>query len=334
MTLSYKYIEIPDLPRLSWQTIPTATKYLSIAYVVFTVSVWYVRRAAYSSTVEDSRLITCPIIQLVPSQVLKFPCSLVASNLVDVEIWKFVVDLLNLIIGGTYIERYWNSSREMLKYTLLIGTATNLVMCLVTFVLSFVIASVRLDYPLDGNYTMLIGFAIVYKQLLPETTIVEIRNVPFISKNFRFKLYPIFLLCMLTISQIIWYHNISELISIWTTFFTCWLYLRFYQVLPSAVTGNVTADQVVGDASDTFQLLYFFPDIIKPLLRPIFDKSYSIAIEKYRWRTPFMPNDIELGNSLTESRAKSDFTVTEERRKQLALQVLEQRINDDKEQPQ
>ncbi|AAS52606.1 AEL079Wp [Eremothecium gossypii ATCC 10895] len=333
MTLSNKYIEIPGPPPLSWQTIPTATRYLSFAYVLFTVALWSTRRTA-SSTVEDPQLVICPIVQLVPSQILKFPYSLLLSNLVDVELWKFVVDLLNLIIGGTYIESYWNSPQEMLKYTLMIGTATNLVMCLVTFVLSFFITSIRLEYPLDGNYTMLIGFAIVYKQLLPETTIIEIRNVPFISKNFRFKLYPIFLLCTLTLSQVFWYHNISELISIWTTFFTCWLYLRFYQVLPSAVTGNVTADQVVGDASDTFQLLYFFPDIIKPVLRPIFDKSYNLAIEKYRWRTPFMPNDIELGNSLTESRVKSDITVTEERRKQLALQVLEQRINSDKEQPQ
>ncbi|CUS21648.1 LAQU0S03e07448g1_1 [Lachancea quebecensis] len=324
-----KFFEINVPPSaLNIRDLPNATALLTIAYVAFTLSLWWVKWSYTSlegNTEATHASIFSPIVQLVPTQTLYDPWSLVLSNLVDVKWWKIGVDLLNLVVGGSFIERNWNSSWELARFLLVIGSLSNLVVVLVTILSSAVFPRVRLDAPLDGNYTMLIGFCIVYKQLIPETSIFHIRNLPLVSKNFRFKLLPIFVLVISTVTQLVFLRHYSELLSIWVTFLCSWVYLRFYQVLPPAITGSTTKS-LVGDASDTFQLIYFFPDIIKPLLSPLFNMCYWVFCVKLRIREPFNEDDVDTGNSLAEQRgAKKITNQVEERRRRLALQVLQER---------
>ncbi|SCU81411.1 LAMI_0B06106g1_1 [Lachancea mirantina] len=318
--------------KFRFSELPPATKYLTIAYVSFSSALFMVKWLFYQhhrnlfASKADWDLITSPVLQLVPCETLWHPISLVLSNLIDVKFWKFAVNLLNLYVGGAFIERNWQSPTELLRYTLEIGSLTNLAIVLVSIIASFALPQVKLDLPLDGSYTILVGFPIVYKQLVPELTLLKTKNIPILSKNFRFKLLPIFVLSVTTISQIIWFHHFSQLLSIWVTFVTCWVYLRFYQVLPPAIAGTETS-AVVGDASETFQLLYFFPDIVKPILRPVFDFSYHIFCNVLRLRQPFQDDEIYAGNALAEGRgAKKVGGRVEERRKRLALQVLGERL--------
>lgn len=313
---------------LNPRDLPNATALLTAAYIVFTLSLWWVKWSypSLEANADATRApVFSPILQLVPAQTLYDPWSLVLSNLVDVKWWKIGVDLLNLVVGGSFIERNWNSSWELVRFLLVIGSVSNLVVVLVTILSSAVFPKVRLDAPLDGNYTMLVGFCIVYKQLIPETTIFHIRNLPLVSKNFRFKLLPIFVLVVSTVTQLMFLRHFSELLSIWVTFLCSWVYLRFFQVLPPAITGAASRS-LVGDASDTFQLIYFFPDIIKPFLSPIFNMCYWVFCVKLRIREPFNEDDVDTGNSLAEQRgAKVITSQVEERRRKLALQVLQER---------
>ncbi|CDO95382.1 unnamed protein product [Kluyveromyces dobzhanskii CBS 2104] len=314
--------------------IPPATAFLSITYVVWTVVLSLLRTRYMKESLSgdmDPRLVVVPFIQMVPNQVLFNPTSLVFSNLVDTESWKFVFNFFNLLIGGSFIERFWQSPGELLKFVLVLGTLTNLIVVLITIVLSIILPAVRLDLPLDGNYTVLVGFPIIYKQLFPETTLFETKNLPFISKNFRFKLLPIFTLVLISFIQLLWFHHFSQLLSIWITFFTCYLYLRFFQKLPASMAEDAEFE-VVGDASETFQLIYFFPDLVKPLLEPIFDISYKKFIIDWQVATPFRTYDIEQANMMAQKRGAKPVDVIdpEERRKQLALQVLEERLLDNK----
>ncbi|SCW01576.1 LAFE_0E02718g1_1 [Lachancea fermentati] len=326
-------VSFPEsLVRLS--NVPSATKYLSIAYVVFTITLFYVRKScqwqlpADGNSGSNFKLIASPILQLIPAETLRNPWSLVLSNLVDTELWKFLANLTNLVIGGSFIERNWNSSTEILRFVLVIGSLTNLAVVLVTIVSSALFPGVRLDLPLDGNYTIIVGFPVVYKQLMPETTIFKITNVPLLSKNFRFKLLPIFVLVVLTTVQLIWFHHFSQLLSIWITFMSCWVYLRFYQILPSSIAGDHGRD-IIGDASDTFQLIYFFPGLLRPILRPFFNICYNIWCNNLRMRKPFELEDIDVGNTLAEQRgAKKVSNNAEERRRQLALQLLGERFQE------
>ncbi|SMN21889.1 similar to Saccharomyces cerevisiae YOL107W Putative protein of unknown function [Maudiozyma saulgeensis] len=316
--------------------IPIATKCLTIAYTSLTLILFGLRCFLYFNHKTDQSVvmnfsdINIPALQLVPSRILKFPYSIVLSNLVDTSPWRFVFNLINLLIGGSFIERNWNSSNEMIKFTLGIGSITNLVVLLITVTVHYIIPTwVSLDTVLDGNYTVLIGFSIIYRQLLPETTIINIKSPSFISKNFRFKLLPIFVLTIMTSSQLFVFRHFSNLLSIWITFFSCWVYLRFYQILPPSAIGSSTDyyNSVQGDASDTFQLIYFFPDIIKPILRPIFNKTYFLLNEKFGIIKSFGETDIDKGNDIAEQRgAKKVTDEVKDRRRQLALDVLQERL--------
>ncbi|KAG0675873.1 hypothetical protein C6P43_004628, partial [Kluyveromyces marxianus] len=198
---------------------------------------------------------------------------------------------------GAYIEILWQSPLELLKFVLGIGSLANLIVVLITICLHIIWPSIRLDLPLDGNYTLIVGFPIIYKQLFPETTIFETKQFPFISKNFRFKLLPIFTLIALTFIQLVWFHHFSQLLSIWITFFTCYFYLRFYQELP----------RTMAEGTD-----------------------YKFVVE-WHLATPFRMYDIEQANISAQKRGAKPVgsSNAEERRKQLALQVLEERLVDE-----
>ncbi|AJU03104.1 hypothetical protein SCAW_040860 [Saccharomyces cerevisiae] len=339
MQYSSRFLElnIPD-SFLNINKIPDATKFITVTYICLTATLFCIRRSLYNKLVLedpnlDYNLISSPLLQMVPSQIWRYPTSLVLSNFIDTKAWKVVVNLLNLIIGGSFIERNWNSSKEMFKFIIVLGSLTNVLIIMLTLLVSFFSNKVRLDIPLDGNYTILIGFPIIYRQLLPETTIIHLKTPQFLAKNFRFKLLPIFVMFTMTVTQIIWFHHFAQLFSIWVTFFASWSYLRFFQKLaplncPSLPTTNSQGGQeiLVGDASDTFQLIYFFPDLIKPILRPIFNFIYNVVVVKFKVIKPFHDIDIDIGNTIAESRGAKKIMTVEERRRQLALQVLEERM--------
>lgn len=318
---------------LNLTDLPPATATLTAAYVCWTIVLYIVRRRYMkNSALEDidSRLVVVPFLQMIPNKIFFYPLSLVFSNLIDVEPWKFILNFANLLIGGAYIEILWQSPLELLKFVLGIGSLANLIVVLITICLHIIWPSIRLDLPLDGNYTLIVGFPIIYKQLFPETTIFETKQLPFISKNFRFKLLPIFTLIALTFIQLVWFHHFSQLLSIWITFFTCYFYLRFYQELPRTMAEGADY-KVIGDASETFQLIYFFPDLLKPVLSPIFDFVYEKFVVEWHLATPFRMYDIEQANISAQKRGAKPVgsSNAEERRKQLALQVLEERLVDE-----
>lgn len=322
-------IDFPD-SLLNFSRVPKATKFITGTYVYLSLVLYISRRIAYNTLSQsdpnvDFKKIVNPMVQLIPSEIMKYPYAIVTSNLIDTEVWKFIVTLINLLVGGTFIENNWDSAEEMFKFVLVLGSITNVINIVVTNTLSFILPGVKLDVPLDGNYTIIIGFTIIYKQLLPETTIINFKT-PF-EKNFRFKLLPIFVTCVMTIMQLVWFHHFAHLLSIWISFICCWVYLRFYQMLPVTNLDNENPP-VKGDASDTFELIYFFPDVTKPLLRPIFDLTYDIVTVRLGLVTPFDLNDIDKGNDIAIKRgAKKINSSTEDRRRQLALQVLQERMS-------
>lgn len=326
MKFSSKFLDIEFPTSVFNHGLPIATKFITGTYVLFTLSLYISRHFLYSGADTDVPMedIVNPMVQLIPSQVFKYPYALITSNLVDTECLKFIVTLINLLIGGTFIENNWDSAEEMFKFVLVIGTLTNIISVVITNTLSFIMSGVRLDVPMDGNYTIMLGFTIVYYQLLPETTIINFKW-PF-EKNFRFKLLPTFIICFFTILQLVWFHRFAHLLSVWISFIVCWIYLRFYQQLPG--TNVDEAISVKGDASDTFELIYFFPDVIKPLLRPNFNCTYNLFAVNLRIITPFDIDDIDKGNDIAIKRGAKKITgSTEDRRRQIALQVLQERMS-------
>ena len=319
--------------------IPRAIAVITALYIALSIALYFDRYSLYKVLLTQERddpeieyeYIVNPFLQLVPYKMFTYPTSLVLANFVDTKPWKFVLNIANLLLGGTFIERNWGSSREVFKFVLVVGIISNVFVGLTTFILSFVVPPINRYVAVDANFVYIIGYSIVYKQLLPETTIIDIKRPSFMTKNFRFKLLPIFLMTVFTMCEIVFLHSFSQLCSIWTTFFLSWIYLRFYQRLPDFNSSSTSSDDglstIVGDASDTFQLIYLFPDVTKPYLRPVFDKTYDLFANRWKLVRSFALNDIDKGNAIAEQRgAKPVRNETEERRRELALQVLQERL--------
>ena len=218
--------------------IPRAIAVIAAVYIALSIVLYFDRHSLYKVLLTQERddpeieyeYIVNPFLQLVPYKMFTYPTSFVLANFVDTKPWKLVLNIVNLLLGGTFIERNWGSSREMFKFVLIVGVASNIFVGLTTFSLSFIIPPINRYVAVDANFVYIIGFSIVYKQLLPETTIIDIKRPSFMTKNFRFKLLPIFLMTVFTMCEIVFLHSFSQLCSIWTTFF----FLDIPEILPKA----------------------------------------------------------------------------------------------------
>jgi hypothetical protein len=96
---------------------------------------------------------------------------------------------------------------------------------------------------------------------------------------------------------------------------------------------------MIGDASDTFSFVAFFPDAMHPYLSPVCDAIYSLLVQ-LRVCTPFSDEAIEAGNEGAASRSGSLPGIMDgrssggggrraeaERRRALALRALNQRLD-------
>ncbi|GMF08382.1 unnamed protein product [[Candida] boidinii] len=219
------------------------------------------------------------------------------------------------------------------------------------------------------------AFVVVLKQQSPEHSIKLFNGF----LKLRIKQLPLLLLILsLTISLLIT-KSLFPYIPIANSFYISWFYLRYIQVnslselLPTSESSssgentngddasrnisNSSSNSIVrGDASDTFAFIQFFPDFIKPYLKPIcrffYHSSVFLGIIK-----GFNDDDIESSNlrsikrfnsrnvsgidtasnlfsalSFTSNQSQNKPNTDEnakdvaERRRQFALKVLEERV--------
>ncbi|ONH72123.1 Rhomboid-like protein 19 [Pichia kudriavzevii] len=123
-------------------------------------------------------------------------------------------------------------------------------------------------------------------------------------------------------------------------------------ILPVSGGSSLNSDTIRGDPSDTFALVEFFPDVLKPTLRPLFEGFYQLSVLLGIVR-PWNDDDVDIGNlrsnlrvsgpSLANKRTNSSTFMNTtgnsknlksetddeiaERRKQIALKVLEETAN-------
>ncbi|GME81565.1 unnamed protein product [Ambrosiozyma monospora] len=287
--------------------------------------------------------IIIPTLQLVPSQFFYYPWTLLTETFVETSILKFFVALIVLFAGVNYLDSNWNVSNNSnsnsadakvvnvtAKYIILVSLLTNVTSVLIKVFLALAFNAVDLRLPLShGIYSILMSFVVVFKQLSPEHNLklfkiwsIRVRQIPFI------------ILCIATLASIL-LQSLEPVIPIYNNFYISWAYLRYYQLnvtaelLPSSASGIQQTSLVRGDASDTFAFIQFFPEeihrFLKPVCRAVYHTSALLGLIR-----PFNDDDIESSNLRTIKRLNTTATsVTRDiadRRRQVALKVLEQRV--------
>jgi hypothetical protein len=190
---------------------------------------------------------------------------------------------------------------------------------------------------LNGLVALEAGFLVSLKQLVPEHTVSLFKGVI----RMRVKHFPaVFVLANMVSGPILGTYTAMWLVLF--GFLTSWIHLRFFRIseITSSATGGEGAS-MVGDASDTFSFVAFFPDATHPYLSPVCDAIYSILVQ-LRVCTPFSDEAIEAGNEGAASRSGSLPGIMDgrsgggggggrraeaERRRALALRALNQRLD-------
>lgn len=274
-------------------------------------------------------------IQLVPRYTIFYPWAVVTAIFAEISIISFIVSSAVLTVASKYIEKFWGY-KEVIKFVFIVGTITNFFTVLVT-ILSNVARgdAVGMDRPLGGGISYYFGFLVVLKQLIPEHNISLFQGVI----NFRVKHLPFICISLCLVWSLIFSRSLYPFFPSIESFMVSFIYLRFFQafavdpILP--VMSNDNSSIIHGDPSDVFKLVEFFPSATHGVLSNVFDKCYEVAV-LLGIITPFNDESIEQGNFRAQKRLeqinqtqKSVANSVAERRRQVALQVIEDRMNKD-----
>ncbi|CCH46633.1 putative membrane protein [Wickerhamomyces ciferrii] len=326
--------------QLSRFNLPQATKYLIGSLIGSSLFLLFLRYKTYNSLVEigekdvDFSKIIVPYLQLIPNHTLFNPWTVVTSIFVETNIFKFLISIVVLYFAGKFIERSW-SSKELIKYVVVIGGVTNLLVSLSLIISNIFFKSEFFNIPVDTNLSVLISFLVVLKQLIPEHSLNLFKGVV----NARVKHLPFVVLLSITIFAIITFQP-APFFQAWIGFLVSWSYLRFFQsniidpLLPQP-NDVIGVQRLKGDASETFSLVHFFPDALSPILSPIFNQFYELFVQ-LGFLNKFNDSEIEQGNLVANRRLTGQQNAQQvdgrreaERRRQVALKVLEERIGEE-----
>ncbi|KAI0025106.1 eukaryotic integral membrane protein-domain-containing protein [Xylariomycetidae sp. FL0641] len=303
-------------PRLN---IPPVTRILLVVLLlqsVLSAAVRYRHWTAHSEIVVEW-------LTLIPYLSLFYPWTFVTTTLVENNIFTLAIAGLTIYHGGRYLERAW-SSREFAKFLLVVSLVPNTLCFLVLLALSVITQSDSWTLTtIAGTIPLQISFLVAFSQLVPAHTVTLFRGILSLRVP-RFPLLYIGLVTLLTPTPIL--TSASLFLAVFGLL-TSWTYLRFYKtVFPDLDVSQPTSMR--GDASETFAFAEFFPGPAKPFVAAVSDQIFS-ALVALRVCAPFSPADISAsqgGNYLPRS-APGGIRAEAERRRALALKVLDQRLH-------
>ncbi|GMM32596.1 hypothetical protein DAMA08_053410 [Martiniozyma asiatica (nom. inval.)] len=303
--------------------------FLSIT-VILSALTSLIRTQAFQPGTEWEDVIV-PMLQVVPSSVFYYPWTLWTATFVETSPLQFILALVIITFGITWLENYWNFETrqesilpETFKFVSIITILTNFISVLTVIIVHLIIPEalsdadgVALFHPLRyGIYNLILPLSVVAKQLSPEV------NLKLYSLKFRLKRLPIIMLSFSAIISLLC-GTLWPLIPAWNSMFFAWVYLRYWQVLPSETIlpgGNSTI--ITGDSSSLFDFVTFFPEAIQPKLKNSFDKIYDLSILLGLIRA-WNEEDLERAPR-SEQLKPTDGVTADERRKMIALKVLEE----------
>lgn len=312
--------------------IPPVTRSLLLATFAFTVLYVIARWNASSELLREpgpTPKSSIPYLTLVPSQSLYYPWTIITSTFVEQNVLNLVVNLTAVCLSGKYLERAWSSK----DFAILIAVAVLIpnLLVVITYVLwGFITRSTtRANTPIAGAISLQAAFLVAFKNLIPEHTVGLYKGLV----RVRVKHFPFIFLVLNSFAGIVFGTDTALLLG-WYGLMTTFIYLRFYKFQAELGTR--------GDASETFAFATFFPNVVQPYVGTVCNWIYKLAFQA-RIITPFSGEAIASGNEQVAARSGELPSITSqlrsthlreeaERRRQLALKALDERLNTGRQQ--
>ncbi|GAP87856.1 putative eukaryotic integral membrane protein [Rosellinia necatrix] len=260
---------------------------------------------------------------LVPQLSLFYPWTFVTATLVEENLTSLVIAGVTLFNGGRYLERAW-SSKEFAKFLIVVSLIPNF-LCFLLLVTMFTITRNE-DWTLttiNGTIPLQISFLVAFSQLVPAHTVTLFRGV----LSLRVPRFPLIYVSLVVAANLTpWISSASLPLTIFG-FLTSWTYLRFYKTVFPDLDSSQPAS-MRGDASETFAFPEFFPNPVKPFVAALADQIFNMLVAM-RVCTPFSQADISAaqGSNFHQRPAPGGVRAEAERRRALALKVLDQRLH-------
>jgi len=224
---------------------------------------------------------------------------------------ELVATLLLYAAVGWYVEPVWGM-HELLRFVSVVVLASGLTACVAAYVLHTVTPTwlagfhdqILYDSPIHGAAAVLAAFAVVGKQLFPETSLNDFLAL-------RLKTVPALLGSLYITGALLGFH-VMRLVPTLAGLVVAWIYLRFVQISPS--TG------LKGDASDHFSFASFFPEALRPLVARLTGARPRAVLPI----TTRASSAILAVGTAPSAAAQSDA----DRRRQLAQFALEERLKE------
>ncbi|CAD5115718.1 DgyrCDS4661 [Dimorphilus gyrociliatus] len=233
-------------------------------------------------------------------------------SLIERHIWNLIVDIAVIFLCGKLLEPLWGALEMLIFYNVVtIGVAIN-----TTFFYMFIYLITKNETYLFGTHIhgmagYLAGFAVASKQVMPDHVLV---NSPF--GKLRNKHVP--MLLFYTFIPIRLLGGVDGPFPIMFGFgiIVSWIYLRFYQ---KHSNGNR------GDYAESFSFASFFPTALQPVVSVISNSVFNVFVKLRICKKPQRKYDVSNPTTITVTLPGNDPDA--ERRRQVALKALNERLN-------
>ncbi|XP_074646590.1 transmembrane protein 115-like [Tubulanus polymorphus] len=237
----------------------------------------------------------------------------VTFSFMELHIWLVLLDIIVMVLCGKLIEPLWGAL-EMLIFFVVVNFFVAVV---TTFVYLFIyFLSRNEDYLFDTQVYGLAGylaaFAVSVKQIMPDHILV---NSSF--GKLRNRHIPLLLINVVIVIRLFGVVDGPYPIMFGTGIVVSWIYLRFYQ---KHSNGNR------GDMADSFTFASFFPELIRTPIAVLSNTIFSFFVKIKVCKKPQRKYDVSSPSTITVSLPGTD-PQDSERRRQLALKALNERLS-------
>jgi len=232
----------------------------------------------------------------------------------EIHAWEVLVDIVTLILVGKLIEPLWGAL-EMVTFFFVVNTGVAILCAFFYYLLYMATQDTQLLFQvhIHGLAGYLAGVSIAVKQVMPDhilarTPVGKItnRNIPLTVFGLTFIMWAIGMV------------EGSYCTMFGTGLIVSWIYLRFYQVHSNGSKG---------DLADSFAFATLFPNVLQPAVSVFSNTVFSLMVKCGVCTKPIRRYDVGAagpsGITISLPGAESQDA---ERRRQIALRALSQRL--------
>ncbi|KAK7103009.1 transmembrane protein 115-like [Littorina saxatilis] len=232
---------------------------------------------------------------------------------VELHFWHVITDIAVVVLCGKLLEPLWGAP-DMLIFFVVVNLGVGFVTALL-YIVTYLV-TLNEDYLFDvhiyGMAGYIAGFCVAVKQVMPDHCVA---NMP-IGKM-RNTHIPLALLLITILLKMLGALPGHYPCMFGSGILISWIYLRFYQ---KHSNGNR------GDMGDNFSFASFFPNQLQPMIAILSNTVFNFLIRVKVCKKPQRRYDVSSPTTITVTLPGTE-PHDAERRKQLALKALNDRLN-------